>query len=265
MAKGPLAVRWGDWTLDEPQAGAVSVARVELENTGTVPWRDGDPARLPLARRPRQPDRLGRRAHAPAARRARRARRPSRRGCGRRSRPGRYRFALDLVAEYRAWFSELGSELASRRGRGAAARAAARTPSFPPWVEPAPDWDERVAAAHAEGYGVVAGTIEWGAASAGAGRTRSRRTRRGRAGCPGFSHPLVCPSVLDGIELERLPGRRRAAGVRGAGRRAVGLRRPDRPAGPARASAYSSIASRSSTRLKTNEPSTSATTAATAR
>ena len=40
MANGPLAVRWGEWTLESPQAGAMSVARVELENTGTVPWRD---------------------------------------------------------------------------------------------------------------------------------------------------------------------------------------------------------------------------------
>ena len=36
MAKGPLAVRWLDWTLEQPHAGAVSVARVEIENTGTL-------------------------------------------------------------------------------------------------------------------------------------------------------------------------------------------------------------------------------------
>ena len=40
MTKGPLAVRWGDWTLEAPHAGAVGVARVELENAGTVAWRD---------------------------------------------------------------------------------------------------------------------------------------------------------------------------------------------------------------------------------
>ena len=41
MAKGPLGVRWGDWTLDGPQAGALTTARVELENAGSVAWRDG--------------------------------------------------------------------------------------------------------------------------------------------------------------------------------------------------------------------------------
>src|SRR5438034_1133837 len=41
MAKGPLAVSWGDWSLDEPQAGALTRARAELENVGTVRWRDG--------------------------------------------------------------------------------------------------------------------------------------------------------------------------------------------------------------------------------
>ena len=41
MAKGPLAVRWLDWTLDEPHAGAISIARVGLENTGTISWRNG--------------------------------------------------------------------------------------------------------------------------------------------------------------------------------------------------------------------------------
>src|SRR5437762_2275800 len=100
MAKGPLAVRWGDWTLDQPHAGV--------------------------------------RAPTP---------------------PGRYRFALDLVVEHRVWFSELGGETASATvevlPRGGVPRA-----ELPAWVEPAADWAERVAAAHAEGYAVVAGAIE---------------------------------------------------------------------------------------------------------
>src|SRR5438270_13436894 len=41
MAKGPLVVRWGDWTLADPQAGAMGRGQVELENAGTVRWRDG--------------------------------------------------------------------------------------------------------------------------------------------------------------------------------------------------------------------------------
>src|SRR5690242_6456120 len=38
MPTGPLAVRWHDWSLDAVHAGAVSSARVELENAGTVTW-----------------------------------------------------------------------------------------------------------------------------------------------------------------------------------------------------------------------------------
>jgi hypothetical protein len=58
-----------------------------------------------------------------------------------------------------------------------------------------------VLALHAEGYAVVAGAID-----------APRRLRRplaawapGSGRVPGFAHPLLCPSVLQGIELERLP------------------------------------------------------------
>ena len=103
--------------------------------------------------------------------------------------PGRYRLAFDVVAEFRAWFSELGSEMRAARDRGAARAAARSRAELPDWVEPAPDWAERVAAAHAEGYGVVAGTIDWeGGGSAGGGRRSSRRTRRARAACPASPH-----------------------------------------------------------------------------
>ena len=119
--------------------------------------------------------------------------------------PGRYRFALDLVAEHRAWFSELGSETAAaevevrpRAGDGPG-RAPGRGSSRRPTAA------ERVAAAHAEGYArrrrrdrVARRRRPRGA------RARSRRTSRARAAIPGFTHPLLCPSVLDGIELERL-------------------------------------------------------------
>jgi hypothetical protein len=203
QVKGPLAVRWGAWTLGEQQAGAVSVARVELENAGSVAWRDGivlsyhwldlrgnpivwDGIRTALPEVP-----PGERVAVDA-----RVRAPIP--------PGRYRFAFDLVAEGRAWFAELGNEPAAgelevkpRRGDHHAER--------PHWVEPTPDWEERVAAAHAEGYAVVAGTIEW------AGGLRHRRPHAlepyapGPGRVPGFSHPLLCPSVLDGVVLDRLP------------------------------------------------------------
>ena len=117
--------------------------------------------------------------------------------------PGRYRFALDLVAEHRAWFSELGTaSLAADVDvlpRGGLPHA-----ELPGWVEPAPDAGERIAAAHAEGYAVVAGAVEW---LGGFGRRRPRALapyEPGPGRIPNFPHPLLCPSVLDGLELERL-------------------------------------------------------------
>ena len=41
MSKGPLAVRWGAPPAIVPQAGAVADVHVELENAGTIAWRDG--------------------------------------------------------------------------------------------------------------------------------------------------------------------------------------------------------------------------------
>ena len=203
MANGPLAVRWGEWTLESPQSGAVSVARVELENTGTVPWRDDirlayhwlDDRDNPIVwdglRTELPPIAPGESVNVEAPVRA-----PIP--------PGRYRFALDLVAEFRAWFSELGSEPAWA-GIEVKPREGASHAELPSRVEPALDWAERVGAAHAEGYGVVAGTIEW---EGGLGRRRPRELAPyapGPGRVPGFSYPLVCPSVLEGIELERLP------------------------------------------------------------
>jgi hypothetical protein len=203
MTKGPFAVRWGDWMLAEPQAGAVTAARVELANTGTVAWRegvllayhwldlrgnpivwDGERTPLPLV----EP---GERISAEA-----RVRAPIP--------PGRYQFALDLVAEHRVWFSELGSESVSAEVDVLPRKGTARA-DLPAWVEPSTDWQERVDAAHAEGYAVVAGSVEW------VGGLTRRRPKAlepyvpGTGRIPGFPHPLVCPSVLDGVELDRLP------------------------------------------------------------
>lgn len=203
MTKGPLAVRWGDWALEDPRAGAVSLARVTLENTGTVAWRagifvgyhwldargnpivwDGERTPLPVVA-PGEAIEVEARVRAPIP-------------------PGRYRFALDLVAEHRAWFSELGSEPASADVE-VGPRPGDHHAELPDWVEPAPDWEERVTAAHAEGYAVVAGAIAW---DGGLGRRRPRALapyEPGPGRMPGFSHPLLCPSVLEGAVLERLP------------------------------------------------------------
>jgi len=202
MAKGPLAVHWGEWTLDDPHAGTVGRARVELSNAGTVTWRDGirlayhwlddrgnpivwDGDRTPLpALAPGERATVDARVRAPIP-------------------PGRYRFALDVVAEFRAWFSELGSETV-----GAEVDVLPRpgTPhlELPGWVEPAPDAAERIAAAHAEGFAVVAGAIEW---VGGFGQRRPRSLAAYEPGpgrIPNFAHALLCPSVLDGVAVERL-------------------------------------------------------------
>ena len=203
MAAGPLAVRWHDWTLDEVQAGARSVARVELENAGTVAWTssivlgyhwldergnplvwDGERTEVPhLAPGERAQVRAAVRGPIP---------------------PGRYGLALDLVAEHRAWFSELGG-VDLRTFVDVAPRSGPTHAELPPWVEPAPSWRERVEATHAEGYAVVAGAIAW---EGGLLHPRPRALARYEPGpgrIPGFPHPLLCPSVVHGVELVRLP------------------------------------------------------------
>jgi hypothetical protein len=202
VSPGPLAVRFGAMPSLSLQAGTRTTARVELENAGSLAWDhrvsisshwlddrgnpivwDGPRAPLP----PLAPDEHGcvdvpLRVPIP---------------------PGRYRLAFDLVAELRAWTSELGSpmleedvEVLPREGEPNA--------ELPAWVEPTQDWDRRVRAAHADGFGVVAGAIRWD------GGLLHHRPRAlapyepGGGRNPAFAAPLVCPSVLPGIELERL-------------------------------------------------------------
>ena len=203
MAKGPLAVRFGDWTLADPQAGRVGLGEVELENAGTVPWDGGirlayhwlDERDNPIVwdgeRTPLPPLAPGERATIEA-----RVRAPIP--------PGRYRFAFDLVAEHRAWFSELGGDLRTT-SVDVGPRSGEPRAELPGWVEPAPGWHERVAAAHAEGFAVVAGAIAW---DGGLFHPRPRTLgpyAPGPGRIPSFSHPLLCPSVVAGIVLERLP------------------------------------------------------------
>jgi hypothetical protein len=192
-------VRWGAPPELAVQAGAVSVTHVEVENAGSIAWRNGINVAshwLDLRDNPIVWD--GIRTAAPLLEPGERARVEVRvRGP---VPPGPYRLAFDLVAEHRAWFSELGSpmlaqdvEVSERLGEPHA--------ELPDWIEPAPDWDDRVRAAHAEGYAVVAGAIDW------EGRRRPRELAAyvpGPGRLPGFDAPLLCPSVLPGVELERL-------------------------------------------------------------
>lgn len=202
MAKGPLAVRWGAPPELAPQAGAATLVDVELENTGSVAWRQGinvayhwldlrdNPIVWDGLRTPAPPLAPGERATV-----AVRVRAPIP--------PGRYRFALDLVAENRAWFSELGSP-PSTLDLEVEPRYGEPNVSLPPGVEPGPSWDERVRAAHADGYAVVAGSIDWRGGPLHPRPHALAPYAPGVGRVPGFGAPLLCPSVLDGVELERL-------------------------------------------------------------
>jgi len=199
VSKGPLAVRWGPAPTLAPQAGVVQTVRVELANAGTVAWTDqtrlayhwldarGNPIVWDGVRTPVPHLAPGEQAAVDATVRAPMP-------------PGPYRLAFDMVAEQRAWFSELGSPMLSV-DLDVARRAGEPLLDLPPQVEAAPDWAERVRAAHAEGYGVVAGAIDWN----GARRPRALAAYvPGPGRVPGFAGPLLAPSVLPGVRLERL-------------------------------------------------------------
>jgi hypothetical protein len=201
VSTGPLAVRFGPFPDVAPQAGAVELVRLQVENAGAVDWRPslgirlayhwldlrGNPIVWDGLRTPVPPLPPGGRGAVEA-----RVRAPIP--------PGPYRLAFDLVAENRAWFAELGGEPLAREV-AVAERQGEPHADLPDWVEPAPDWPERTRAAHAEGFAVVAGAIDWH----GVHRPRALAPYLPGAGrVPGFADPLVCPSVLDGIELEPL-------------------------------------------------------------
>ncbi len=224
VPKGPLAARWRSWSLDGRRAGTLAAARVAVENAGAAAWRtrgettgihlsyhwldergnpivwDGLRTALPHPVAPGETVELEVAVRLPLP-------------------PGRYRFALDLVDEGRFWLAELGNarpedvvEVLPRIERRLAALGAEprdqEEPLVPleeaeavaylaPGVEPAPDWSRRVLDAHQEGYGIVGGAIE-------AGGRRARRTLApwapGPGRVPGFAAPLLCPSVVRGVE-----------------------------------------------------------------
>jgi hypothetical protein len=231
VPKGPLAVRWLGLELPTVRAGAATTAIVELENVGTAEWRSthgpsgvllayhwlderGNPIvwdsfRTPLPE-PVPPGgslRTPLVIHGPIP-------------------PGRYRLEIDLVDESRAWFAEFGSEplgtmcdvgrrveraLAARGGDPEALAAqeeplvgeneAAAIAYLGDGVAPAPDWSRRVLDAHQEGYGVVGGSVE---VSGGLMRRVPKELEPyapGSGRVPTFPHPLVCPSVVKGLEL----------------------------------------------------------------
>jgi hypothetical protein len=233
VPKGPLAVRWSGLELGDVQAGVRTTAAVELENAGSVTWRSvgerlgvrlayhwlderGNPIvwdgirtalERPVAPGDRRRVELGLRGPIP---------------------PGRYRFAVDLVDEGRTWFAELGNAaleaacdvlpripraLAVRGGDPEALAAqeeplvgeeeAAAVAFLADGVAPAADWSRRVLDAHQEGYAVVGGSVE---APTGLLRRRPAELEPyapGAGRIPGFPHPLVCPSAVKDVELDR--------------------------------------------------------------
>ncbi|HET9461720.1 MAG TPA: hypothetical protein VFO56_07280 [Gaiellaceae bacterium] len=231
---GPLAVRWLAYELDEPRAGAAGKARIRLENAGTAPWRSRgregvhlsyhwldslgnaivwDGPRTPFSRvvEPGETIELEPVVLAP---------RP----------PGSYRLAFDLVEELRFWFQEVGStpldisvdvrpRIAERRlgvevhgGRDPETEEALAAQEEPLASEgavaiahlvagalPAPDWSRLLLDAHEEGFAAVGGAID---ADSRADRRRLAVWAPGGGRNPRFDHPLLLPSLLDGLRPE---------------------------------------------------------------
>jgi hypothetical protein len=194
---GPLAVRWLAYELAPTEAGALTHARVSLENAGTAAWHGLNLSYHWLDDRGNPIVWDGLRHEVSAAPGERLVQELRIRGP---IPPGSYRLAFDLVDEQRFWLAELGNfspelgvEVAPRDGT--AARA-----FLPPRAELDPDWEERVYVAHTEGYAAVGGSVEW----------ISGRLRRAPAALepyapgggrnPAFAEPLVCPSLLPPLE-----------------------------------------------------------------
>jgi Ig-like domain from next to BRCA1 gene len=200
--KGPLAVRYGAPPAVAPEAGTRSTVRLEVENAGAQRWNSDvfvsyhwlDARDNPIVWD-------GVRTEAPALVPGERAavevalRAPIP--------PGRYRLAFDLVAEDRAWFSELGSGMLAQ-DVDVRPRSGEPDAPFPEGYERTADWEERVRAAHADGYGVVAGAVEWPGGLLRRAPRELAAYAPGPGRVPGFGAPLLAPSVLPGIDLEPL-------------------------------------------------------------
>jgi hypothetical protein len=229
---GPLAVRWLAYELDPPRAGTTGCARLLLGNAGSARWRsrgregvqvayhwldplgnpilwDGIRSALPRAVEPGEQVEVRMTIVAP---------RP----------PGTYRLAFDLVEEFHFWFQEVGCtpldlpvDVAPRIGErwlavvvhggpDAETQAALAVQEEPvvtedpvavahlvPGAFPAPDWSRRLLDAHAEGYAAVGGAIE---PSSRRDRKRLEPWAPGGGRNPRFDHPLLFPSLLQGLE-----------------------------------------------------------------
>jgi hypothetical protein len=238
----PLAPLFREWTLPPQRAGASGIARVVLENGGAATWRsrgadglqlsyhwldrhrnailwDGLRTAFPRPVGPGETVALDVPLVAP---------RP----------PGRYVLRFDLVEEHRFWLSEVGVEtldvevdvepgIAARRlavvvhggsdERTAAALAAqeeplvsdtpAATGHLVAGAEPAPDWSRLLLDAHADGWDAVGPAV----VPVGAFLERRRAARALRTWAPGgrnprLDHPLLLPSLVEGLEAAEHDG-----------------------------------------------------------
>ena len=226
MAKSPLAATWRDSNCPSstraPSAWPASACATRAQ------WPGARASSSPTTGSTIATTRSCGTASAPHPHRSSPVRRRrSKRPCARPIPPGRYRLAFDLVAENRAWFSELGGSFLSR-DVDVLPRTGEPNAHLPEHVVPAPDWEERVRATHAEGFAVVAGAIAW------PGGRLHRRPRElaayepGGVACPvRLTAPLPVRPTWRRARAAR--GRRRTAGLCRAANRAVGLRRPDHP------------------------------------
>jgi hypothetical protein len=204
-SRAPLLVRWHALELEQPQAGALQLATVELENAGSATWRTrgaqeglflsyhwlderGNPILWDGCRTALQSE------VEPGARLRQqlRLRGPIP--------PGRYRLAVDLVEEGRFWLAELGNDPLERNLEVTSRDSAAARLYTADDVEPDPGWAEHVQALHAEGYAAVGGSLA-------VERSRLHRAdpalepyAPGGGRNPAFAHPLVCPSLLPPLE-----------------------------------------------------------------
>jgi hypothetical protein len=198
-ASGPLVARWRTLERAPVQAGALQLATVEVENAGTAAWRtrgveDGlflsyhwldergnpivwDGLRTPLARTVEPGESLRQEV-------ALRAPIP----------PGPYRLAVDLVVEHRFWLAELGNAPLEEDVDVTQRDAVDARAFLPEDADLSADWHARARELHEEGYSAVGGAID------------ARRSPALQAYAPGggrhprFPHPLVCPSLLPGLE-----------------------------------------------------------------
>ena len=205
VSSGPLVVRWRAFEHGRVEAGALQWATVELENAGSATWRtrgfrdglflayhwlddrgnpivwDGKRTELERPVEPGETLRQTMRLRGPIP-------------------PGRYRLAVDMLEELRFWLAELGNEPWQEEVEVVPRDASAARVFLPDHAEPGPDWHERVAALHAEGYAAVGGAVEQATGLLRRGDPELAPYAPGTGRHPGFPHPLVCPSLLPPLE-----------------------------------------------------------------